>query len=350
LITWPEIDKAEAGSIWFKRRIDGVGLLYDKDMMEKFVEKPWDYTPYFGCKKCEREVDRSWRFREWVAAFPERANDLETGVSGWFVSQLDATFMKASDIVKASDRRLEGYRKIEDFYNFCLALTYEGGDNVKITDACKSNALLHMEEMRNSWGTYLGLDLGSICHLVVIKDLYINGFEIPVIIAAIKINKDLLEDEIPKYQTVFGSLYTVSDAQPYTITVEKLASGVPGHMSCCYFGGKKAYSLGADGITVTANRTLTIDAVTEDLPKGRVLLADGLEHLEIVWAHLKRLVKVKAEDDDGTEYYEYVKVGDDHFGLAISYAMLARRIWRETNAANDDHFGGVDISAAECKL
>lgn len=343
-LDWP-------GSIFFRTR-DGRTLPHNLDTMEQYVDKPWNFMPFIGCKKCEREVDRSWDYREWVAEFPERASDLNEGISGYKLSQLDVVFVGASDIVKASDRRLDGYRKWEDFVNFVLGSAHAGGDGVKITDATRPLATLPLERVTAATGTYLGIDLGSICHLVVIKDFWFpNRFTpVPVIIAAHRIERDRLETDLPAYMEVYGALYTVSDAQPYTTTVEKIAGKHLNRMSCCYFGGKKAYTLSNENITITANKTMTMDAVTEDLSKALIMVGSDVEHVDLLWLHLKNLVKVKAEDDDGTEYYEYVKIGEDHFGYAAAYAMLARRVFIEVQPGGHTGLAPVDIIGARVSL
>lgn len=344
-------------NIFFRRLEDGVTIPYDEEFFETYVERSYEYKPFIGCCKCQREVDRSWvgGHREWVAKYPERNRDNETGVSGYHLSQLDAIFVEAFEIVNRSDRRLEGYRKIEDFYNFVLARPYEGGDSVRITDALRPIAIYPMNPISRSTGTWLGIDLGHQCHIVILKDMYITRkgipSSVPVIINAFRITKEQLEGtgliEAIKNQ---GALYTVSDAQPYTTTVERTAKAHKNRMSCCYFGGKKAYALSNENVTVTANRTMLLDEVTDAIPAGNLLIASGIPDIEMVWAHLKRLVKVRAEDDDGQEYYEYVKTGDDHYGLAAGYAMLARQIWYEERPNGNVGFAPVGITGAEMKL
>lgn len=340
-LSWPE-------NIFFRRLADNQTIPYTFETMELFVASPWLYKAFFGCTSCQGELDRSWAHREWVAEYPERALDPETGVSGWFVSQLDAVHVTATDLVKASDKRLEGYKKIEDFYNFCLALPYEGGDSVKITDACKPFCILPMEEAQSSMGSFIGMDLGNICHIIVVKDLYVSGILRPVVVAALRISKDDLENDFPGIGKRFGRAFSISDAQPYTTTVEKLAKADSGRMLCCYFGGKKPYTVSEH--LVTASKTQMLDEVTDYLPRGDVMLASGLKDLDIVWEHLKRLVKIKEEDEDGEVFYNYPKIGDDHYGLALGYALLAKKIFYEKGIADDGNCGEVCVTGMETSL
>ena len=343
VLVWPD-------SFWLSKSLRlGVQGAVDPDAFEKYVDKEYEYTPYFACEKCERPVDRAWEYREWVAKHPERARDLEQGISGYCISQLDVTFVSATEIIKSSDKRLDGYKRIEDFHNFVLGKPYAGGDSMKITDATKILAT-HIMQLEKVNGTFVGVDLGNICHLVVVKDFWLPGrmLPTPIVVATKKIRKEDLEDTLGSILDMYGSIYSVSDAQPYTTTVEKIALGRKGRMSICFFGGKKPYTLAADGVQITANRTQTLDAVTEDMSTAKVMVASSIENYDEYWKHCKNLVKVKAEDDDGTEYYEYVKVGDDHFGYATGYALLARRVFYEVQPQGSTGLAPVSIDG--CKV
>lgn len=332
-------------SIFFKEYNTGTIIPYHEEFVETYIEKEYEYKPLICCKKCHREVDRGWQYREWVAEFPERNRDADSGISGYHVNQLDATYITALEIMRASDKRLDGYKKIEDFYNFVLALPYEGGDSVKITEASKLVATLPLAMPDHGSGCYLGIDLGASCHITILKDFYLPKYRdpVPVVIASYRISKDALEERLPQLIKQYGCLFVVSDAQPYTITVEKIAKAHINRMSVCFFGGKKSYSVSSDFINVTANRTNALDEVTNTIPVGQVLVVSGLPDYDMYWQHLKNLVKVKAEDDDGSEYYEYVKVGDDHYGYSLCYALLARKIFLEQKPSDGTNVGPVNI-------
>jgi hypothetical protein len=339
-------------SIFFKEHSTGKVIPHNDEFIELYIEKEYEYQPFIGCKKCHRELDRSWQYREWVAEFPERNRDPDSGISGYHINQLDATYISALEIVRASDKRLDGYKKIEDFYNFVLALPYEGGDSVKITEASKQVATIPLAMPDSGSGCYLGVDLGSTCHIVIIKDIYLPTKigPTPVVIAAYRVSKDVLEERLPEFIKKYGCLFVVSDAQPYTITVEKIAKMHLNRMSVCFFGGKKSYSLTSDYINVTANRTNALDEVTDSIPVGNTLVASGIPDYDILWQHMKNLVKVKAEDDDGSEYYEYVKVGEDHYGYALCYALLARKIFLETRPNAKECSAPVNITGTAVSI
>lgn len=343
VLTWPD-------SVWLSPTLRlGIQGEVDQNALDKYIDKEWDYQPYFGCEKCERPVDRNWEYREWVAKFPEKARDLDEGISGYVISQMDVTFVSAKEIIKSSDKRLDGYKKIEDFYNFVLGKPYAGGDSMPVTDATKALSTIPMRlEAIN--GTFIGVDLGTYCHIVVVKDFWLPGRSLPtpVCVATRKVRKEDLEDTLESILDLFGSIYSVSDAQPYTTTVEKIANRRKGRMSICFFGGKKPYSMTNENVQVTANRTQMLDAVTEDLSNGRILVSSAIDDYDEFWKHCKNLVKMKAEDEDGSIYYEYVKVGDDHFGYAFGYALLARRIFFEVRPQGQTGLAPVSIDG--CKV
>ena len=347
-LDWPK-------NIFFKKHGSPVIIPYSVDLMELYVEKEYEYKTYIGCEKCSLEVDRSWGWREWVQEFPERNSDPDSGISGYHLSRMDADHQSAMDLVRASDRRLDGYKTEQDFMNFAMASPFEGGDAVPITDACKSTAIFQSAMPNNAQGTYIGLDLGAICHLVVIKDIFLpsnpGSGPVPILLAAYRIPKEALEERLPQLIQQYGALYTVSDAQPYTITVENIAKTFPNRMSICYFGGKKTYSMSSDLIQVTANRTATLDELTNAVPKGKFLIASKIPDFDILWTHFKHLAKTLVKDDDGEpEYYDYVKIGDDHYGYAAAYAMLARKIFLEVKPTSGINCGPVNITGAKVIL
>jgi hypothetical protein len=328
LLEWPKSIYLDKGKPLAANKAGDI----DQDLFTKYIDRPYEFTPYIGCEKCHRAVVRTWEHQEWVPKFPEKAKNLDDGISGYIISQLDVGFVEVKDIIKASDRRLEGYTNPQDFYNFILGKAYAGGDSMPVTDATKVLSTIPMAFEKVN-GTFIGVDLGNICHVVVMKDFWLPGKDrpTPIVVVTKKLTRDELEEQLPAIMEAYGGVYTASDAQPYTTTVEKIAKAKPGRMSIVFFGGKKAYSIASDFIQVTANRTQMLDAVTGELAVARVLVASSIEHYDEYWKHCKNLVKVKTEDEDGVVYYEYVKVndGDDHFGYATGYALLARRIFFE---------------------
>lgn len=340
--------------VWIRHITTGKAVRKDPDAINAYIAKPWEFMPFVACEKCDREVDRSWHggCREWVAEYPERAQDLDNGISGYHISQLDVPFVNVSDIVKASDKRFpEGYKKEQDFDNFVLGKESSGGEGMKIDDSVKELSTIRMDMPQSASGTFIGVDLGNTCNIVVVKDFWLPGHDnrVPVVIAAYTIPKEQLEYLGEKDIDRYRALYTVSDAQPYTTDVSKIANKdkYKGRMKICYFGGKKAYT--TSDIIVTANRTQMLDMVTDDLPRGDLLVSDQVP--EEFWDHVKNLVKVKVEDDeDGTVYYEYVKVGDDHYGFALGYAMLARKLFFELKPTGQAGIAPVEISGHRTTL
>jgi hypothetical protein len=349
---WQQLDWPT--NMFYRRLKDSVILPHDDETFELYVTEEYEYAPLIGCSNpsCQREVSRAWPGREWVAEFPARNRDSDSGISGYHINQLDGEYVSALEIVRASDRRLDGYKRIEDFHNFCLAQPYEGGDSVRITDHCKELATVRMAMPNEACGTFIGVDLGTYCHLIVLMDMWFPNRDtaVSVAIASYRIHRSVLEQRLPELMKRYGALFTVADAQPYTTTVEKIAKAHPKRMSICFYGGKKSYTCADEFVMVTANRTNALDAVTDLIPKGDLLIADGMLDYELVWAHLKHLAKVKAEDDDGEEYYDYVKIGDDHYGHAIGYALLAKKIFEEQKPQGNESCAPVEVVGMETNL
>ena len=303
------------------RLLKGSKLLpVDPDTMNLFVAAPWEYSATIVCSRCEKQVDRSWAYREWVASFPERAYDLETGISGYMISQLDVEFVHPVNILKASDPRFpEGYSKEQDFVNFVLGDSFTGSDGTRIDEETAKMATVILEVVNRATGTFIGIDLGMTCHVVVIKEL----FGVLTVLKAFTISHEELEDFVEVIQQ-FGARYTISDALPYTSTVTKIAKSV-NNFKICYFSGKKEYTL--EKIRVLAERTQFLDTVVGGLTKDLIKVTDKVD--DDFWAHCQNLVRVKQEDEYGTITFKYVKVGPDHYAFALGYALLAEKVFRE---------------------
>lgn len=332
-------------NFFFKRKKSSIIYPKDPDIIDQLVDAEWDWEVFIGCEKCSKELDRSWEGgrREWVAAYPER-----DGISGYAIGQPDAAFIEAIEIVRSSDRRFpSGYKKVSDFYNFVLGQDYRDKEAGAIDDNTRALATISMASPAAATGTFIGVDLGNNCHITVIKDLWVNSRLRPTVIATFEIQKDELETKIPDLMLQYRTHYLVSDALPYTTTVEKLAKASD-RMSICFYGGKKQYTVSKH--TVTANRTSALDEVTGGLSKGEILVASELAYADMFWAHCKNLMKVRAEDDDGEEYYDYIKVGDDHFGHSLGYAMLAREIYMEMKRGESSGDAPVEVSGVRTSL
>ena len=324
----------------------GKPIPMDPDTINLFVASPWDFSAFICCSKCKREVDRNWYegHREWVAEYPERARDNETGISGYGISQLDAEFVHAAAIVKASDPRFpEGYSKEQDFVNFVLGNSYTGSDGARINEETAKWATVLMDEVTNSTGTYIGIDLGMTCHVVILKTIN----ECLTVISAFTISHEELED-FNLIMKRYGAIFTVSDALPYTTTVTKIAKreDVHNRFKICYFGGKRDYAI--NQIRVTANRTQFLDTVVTGLVHGDVKVTSEVE--EDFWVHCQNLVRVKQEDEYGTITFRYVKVGPDHYAFALGYALLAEKIYREQPLENTGSAAPIEISSYRTTL
>ena len=324
----------------------GKPIPMNPDTINLYVASPWDYSAFICCAKCKREVDRNWYegHREWVAKYPERARDIETGISGYGISQLDVEFVHAANIVKASDPRFpEGYSKEQDFTNFVLGESYTGSDGARINEDTAQWATVLMEAIDHATGTYIGIDLGMTCHVVIIKSIN----DCLTVLSTFTISHEELED-FDKIMKQYGSLFTVSDALPYTTTVTKIAKREDVHdrFKICYFGGKREYSI--DKIRVIADRTQFLDNVVSGVTKGAVKVTSQVA--DDFWAHCQNLVRVKQEDEYGTITFKYVKVGPDHYAFALGYALLAEKIFREQPFDTSGSSAPIEISSYRTTL
>ena len=108
-----------------------------------------DGTFIIGCKKCKKELDR-WQEGEWVATEPSIKE-----MRGYHISQLDATWIKADDIM----RRKFNYSSKQLFYNYVLGEPY-ANEGLIIYEQDVKNCIRIPKEVTSRTSEYVGIAAG----------------------------------------------------------------------------------------------------------------------------------------------------------------------------------------------
>ena len=124
-----------------------------KRRKEKGGEKRW----FFGCRKCDRQLDR--RKGNWRALAPEKE------LRGYFVPQEICPVISAK-YMRDEYKKAQKNGNMKKFYNFNLGRAYETGE----TKLTRQNILNHVVPSTLEQGPILiGADQGDILHVVVKK-------------------------------------------------------------------------------------------------------------------------------------------------------------------------------------
>lgn len=302
---------------------------YDGDVFEldksRLYRLPRWRESFLGCPKCRKKVDLSPAYREWVCENP----DIEYGGDGIQLTPFDGpTFISVANLLEARTR----YKRLTDFINFNLGLCHADADSgLSLVDY---EAMLALEPFRG-FGYVCGIDMGLICHIVVMQ-VGVEGKTI-VKLATCEVKK--LEQTLLELHRQYFFISMVVDAFPYTETVMRLQTVFPMLYGAVYvvkasmlpYQLRDAEEQTSKGVLeqrqIDVNRNVSLDALMFEIREKRIALvgSDSPEYLDDFASHLVDMRRVKREIEDKQELVVWHKSeeGEDHFHHALHYANVA---------------------------
>jgi hypothetical protein len=182
---------------------------------------------------------------------------------------------------------------------------------------------------------FLGADIGNVIHAVVSKHHAERGAEI-VYMGAFP---DWLH--LDRLMKRFNVSRAVIDALPETRLSREFAKRHNGKVFCCFYNEhqKGAYAWNEKELTVTANRTESLDASHNMISTEKVLLPKESDTVHEFARHCSNVARVLQTDpESGFSRYVYIKTGSDHYRHALNYEVMARQ-FVETGL-----LGGLDLA------
>ena len=89
---------------------------------------------------------------------------------------------------------------------------------------------------------------------------------------------------------------------------------------------KGSYAWNEKELTVSCNRTESLDASHNEVMNSQIILPKECEIVKVFAQHLHNVAKKLEEDEEtGSKRYVYVKLGPDHFRHAFNYEAMARQ-------------------------
>lgn len=335
-LRWPD-------SIWFR---EGPGATWrparDEEALAEFKQRRLDGRTdeaEYLCSKCGRPLDRSGENMEWVAERPGY-DKIGAGISGYSMSRMDVAVKTAWDVVDASDQRLGGYKRLQDFHNFCLGEPYL--DKTENVSDEQFEAILDSSVglQASAVGTFVGVDVGKTCNMVVQQPVRAGRRSKDALLYLEKFESSRLVDRIGEAIREFRPYALVVDAQPYEDTVNRAIERYPGIVWKARYGGNN-YKLNEKTGELTVPRTPAIDAVLDSIRQGTMVAfakgrpdvltgettGDGLKQ------HLGNIAKIHEEvGEDESEVkdleFTYINTGPDHWVHAAVYANCGREVLR----------------------
>jgi hypothetical protein len=272
-----------------------------------------DGTFYRACPKCEAELDLA--SGEWVADYPDRS------IHGYRISQLFSSKVDPGEI-------LEDYRTtrfLDRFYNLKIGIPWADLerrlDVASVLALCGEQPLGLPRKRGNKWRE-MGVDTGKALHVVILEAGYAGDWPLRVIhLGTYREFADL-----DKLMQDYDVGCCVIDGYPETRATLEFARRHPGRVYLCSFNTPQRGDPQWDREKrwVAVHRTDALDMSRAAIREGKVVLPREEPIVREFAEHLTCDAKVLEEDEEtGAKRYRYVRTGEDHFSLALTYAWLA---------------------------
>jgi len=277
-----------------------------------------------ACSKCKAELNPA--LGEWVA---KRQSIIDK--RGYHYSQLFSQFVDSAEIL----HQFRTTNNLTDFYNLKIGVAYVEATNrlsvQEVLSLCGNEGI----ESQDSGPCSMGVDQGKDLHVVIGKREFIKAGKI----IHLGIYKDW--EELERLIKAFNVSRCVVDALPETRNARAFAERNKGKVFLNYYSEyqKGKYAWNERDLTVTCNRTESLDASHNEIMKGEVILPRECEIVREFAEHLHNTAKRLEEDEEtGSKRYVYVKLGPDHFRHAYNYEVMARQYGIAS------FFGGCDLT------
>lgn len=319
-------------SFWGVRCSCGHWNFPDKDFPENIITR--GKTVYLGCVKCGKKLDiqhskAAGGKSEWVAEHPEKSDRHR----GFQLSHLIFDVIPVSEIQR---RYLNAVTSI-DRKNFAISIlgkAYSTARTRPVTDEVLNSAERHYVFWPEAKFSFMGMDVGDMCHLSFYVPRengilrLVNAYEMPA-----EKEKDII-DLMKRFNVYSG----VIDSMPYKTLAKNIARAFPGRVAINYykgdtlktgFEGEGQYKVKKTSIDRNESLDETISLLHEgriEFPSRKMMDVGDLERYERFRSHLKQLIKEQVDRTDGTHFFQYKKNAENHWGMSMNYARIARDI------------------------
>ena len=263
-----------------------------------------------ACQKCKAELNPS--IGQWVAKHPS-----VTDKRGRHYSQLFSHFVNPAEILY----QFRTTNNLTDFYNLKIGNAYVEATNrlsvQEVLALCGSEGIASQDK----GPCFMGVDQGKDLHVVIGKRHVQKAGNI----IHLGVYKDW--EELDRLMNAFNVSRCVVDALPETRNARAFAGRHPGKVFLNYYNihQKGAYAWNEQALTVSCNRTESLDASHNEIQNTEIVLPRECDIVREFANHLHNTAKRLEEDEEtGSKRYVYVKLGLDHFRHAFNYETMAR--------------------------
>lgn len=273
-----------------------------------------------ACEKCHAELNPA--NGQWVAKHPGI-----TERRGRQFSQLYS--MSKNSSPENILRQFQTTKNLPDFYNLKIGIAYvDAKDRLTVQQvlACCGD---HGISDGSETGTYMGVDQNNNFHVVIGRKT-LRGGEI-IHVGEYKGNSDKTGQEWRKLDELmvrFKVMRCVVDYLPETKHARAFAERFPGRVFLNFYNEhqKGSYNWDEGRMMVQVNRTESLDASHQEIVDRSIVLPRESDLIREFAKHCHNVAKKLVTDEEtGSQRYDYLKLGPDHYRHAFNYEAMARQ-------------------------
>lgn len=294
---------------------------------------------FFLCPHCRNEIVHADfcdpANRQWVHAFPDRKLH-----HSYQVLPIDVPTINP---LARTLRQLKDYDNKKDWVNFKVGLPFEDAQSTFLEENMIEHATPHYvprpeddATFKITNGCHMGVDVGKTSWCVITKP-NVNGENDVIYAERIRQDGDNYAGKrLVMLFNVFGCIQGVIDSGPDISLAQYMVTQLKGRFMACRYDNRAAsrvktldvlVSIDEEEGIVVVNRTGLFDGLVRKVNKGLTRLNSRSTEYELMKAHLKSLKRIELTDSDTGEYMvNWVNTGDDHYGHALGYSDVARRL------------------------
>ena len=267
------------------------------------------------CQRC-RNSEIYPRDGFWLPLYPDRSKEMV----GWRISQLNSMFVDPAKILRLYLDPPNG--NLSEVMNSKLAKAHIAAENRLTVSEVLALCSDETSKQSDTGPCFMGVDVGRLLHVVIGKRHIGKAGQI------VHVGKYEKFSDLNSLMRKFNISRCVIDALPETRLAREFANQHRGKVFCCFYQEhqKGSYNWNERELTVSANRTESLDASHNELSKGDIVLPAEDDALHEFARHCSNVARVLQTDPDtGSSRYVYLQTGDDHFRHASNYECMARQ-------------------------
>jgi len=315
--------KGPAGHVKANRKLTEFGFL-SKILLTQFPIR----EAYLACPKCQKPVDQSVKYREFVVVNPDQNFEEH----GFHVTPFSApTHMPPHKMITTSTK----YKAKKDFVNNCLGLTHEDETTGLGLEELEALFVSNVEYPESPPFQISGTDMGGSC-------AHMTGYPAPNghvrIMSAEMIPLHKFRDRFGRSLGSCNVISSVIDLMPYTSLVAELQKKIPSLFACVFVAtkGSELYTIrdkeedeekASYGVhQVNAKKHALLDFLVNMIRGGNLSFAPStFGQKDKIIEHMRDMKRIQITNKDGDIEFRWRKsaTGEDHYMHALAYLVLA---------------------------